>query len=318
MVIYRNDEFVAGLIQQIFNIGLPIDEMRETIQASVIQQAKEAAGAADAETGFNLPWTANAKAKVSASAKSSGSEDAKDEQKNRLNFQYTQANFLHNVRQQLHNQNLIRPITGIDSLQGVEVGSFVEFAATFEANEINSILDLATPELVAAVTRWQAKKDQREKFDYYYEQGHEELQKFIQKSNLEAESRADLAAAATQAVRQDFRNETTREYFGKVVGGTARRHVTAVTICDTEHFASQDKDRILDGTFTVLGKVSEVSMKGTSILSRNKVLNRIQQPMLDELKENMHDAAQEGKFNTSFKLGLKPPIVKVIPIAIYV
>lgn len=318
LVIYRNDEFVAGLIQQIFNIGLPVDEMRQTIQASVIQQAKETAGTADAEAGFNLPWTANAKAKIGASAKTAGSEDAKDERKNQLNFQYTQANFLHNVRQQLHNQNLIKPITGVDSLQGINVGSFVEFAATFEANEINSILDLATPELVAAVTKWRAKKDQREKFDFYYEQGHEELQKFIQKSNLEAESRAEIAAAATSAVRQDFRNETTREYFGKVVGGSARSHVTAVTICDTEHFASQDKDRILDGTFTVLGKVSEVSMKGTSILSRNKVLNRIQQPMLDELNENMRDAAQDGKFNTSFKLGLKPPIVKVIPITIYV
>lgn len=318
LVIYRNDEFVAGLIQQIFNIGLPIDEMRETIQASATQQAKELAGVADAEAGFSLPWTASAKARVSGSAKNSGSEDVKDEQKNQRNFQYTQANFLHNVRQQLHNQKLIKPITGIESLEGVKVGSFVEFAATFEANEINSILDLATPELVAAVTKWQAKKDQRAKFDFYYAQGPDELQKFIQKSNLEAEARAEIAAAATSAVRQDFRNETTREYFGKVVGGTARRTVTAVTICDTEYFASQDKDRILDGTFTVLGKISEISMKSTSILSRNKVLNRIQQPMLDELNDSMRDAAQDGKFNTAFKLGLKPPIVKVIPIAIYI
>lgn len=318
LVIYRNDEFVAGLIQQIFNIGLPVDEMRETIQASMIQQAKETAGTAEAEAGFNVPWAAKAGAKVGGSAKTAGSEDAKDERKNQLTFQYTQANFLHNVRHQLHQKNLIKPMTGVDSLQGVEVGSFVEFSATFEANEINSILDLATPELVAAVTKWQAKKDQREKFDYYYALGNEELQKFLQKSNLEADSRAEIAAAATSAVRQDFRNETTREYFGKVVGGTTRKHITAVTICDTEHFASQDKDRILDGTFTVLGKVSEISMKSTSILSRNKVLNRIQQPMLDELNDSMQEAAQDGKFNTQFRLGLKPPLVKVIPIAIYV
>lgn len=318
LVIYRNDEFVAGLIQQIFNIGLPVDEIRETIQASVIQRTKETAGRTTAEAGFNLPWTAKAKATIGGSATNSGSEDATDEQKNQLNFQYTQANFLHNVRQQLLNQNLIKPITGVDSLQDVTVGSFVEFAATFEANEINSILDLATPDLIAAVTKWLAKKEQREQFDFYYDQGHEELQKFLQRSNLEAEARAEIAAAATHAVRQDFRNETTREYFGKVLGGTSRRNVTAVTVCDTEHFASQDKDRILDGTFTVLGKVSEISMKSKSILSRNKVLNRVQQPMLDELNESMQDAATDGKFNTTFKLGLKPPIVKVIPIAIYV
>lgn len=317
LTIYRNDEFVAGLIQQIFNIGLPVDEIRETLQASTAQEAKEAAGSASAGAGFTVPFLANAKGDLTGSYKRTGSGDAKDEYKNHLKFQFTQANFLHNARQQLQEKDLIAAITDVESVAQLEVGEFVEFSATFEANEINSILDLATPELVAAVSKWLAKKDQRDKFDHYYSLGHEEFQKFLQRSNLEAESRAEIAAAATQAVRQDFRNETTREYFGKVIGGTAAKHVTAVTICDTEYFSSQDKDRILDGTFTVLGKVSEISTKRASILSRNKVLNRIQQPALDELNAQMSDASN-GKFNTQFKLDLKPPIVKVIPIAIYV
>lgn len=163
-----------------------------------------------------------------------------------------------------------------------------------------------------------AKRDQREKFDYYYELGHEELQKFLQRSNLEAESRAEIAAAATQAVRQDFRNETTREYFGRVIGGSDTEFVTAVTICDTEYFASQDKDRILDGTFTVLGKVTEILNDKASILSRNKVLNRIQQPALDELNSQMLKSSSAEQFNTQFKLDLEPPIVKIIPVAIFI
>lgn len=317
LVIYLNSEFVSGLVQQVFDIGLPIDEMRESIQANLVQQVREAAGSLDAEAGLRSPF-GNVKGRGSGSMKKTDGEDAKGEHKNQQKFHYTQANFLHNVRKELHNKNLIRTITDTDSVDDLTVGSFVEFSASFEPNEINSVLDLATPDLVTAITKWLAKKDQRQKFDYYYGLGPDELKRFLEKSTLEAEARAELATAATNAVRQDFRNETTREYFGKVVGGTDNSHVTAVTICDTEHFASQDKDRILDGTFTVMGKVSEISTTGMSILSRNKVLNRIQQPMLDDLHEKLAAAAPEGQLNTAFKLELKPPIVKIIPVAIYV
>lgn len=317
LTIYRNDEFVAGLIQQIFNIGLPVDEIRETLQANATQRASEVAGHGNVSASYNAPFLPAAKGDVGGSYTGTNSGDARGEYKNHLTFQYTQANFLHNIRQQLHAQDLVATVSDIGSLEGVEVGHFVEFSATFEANELNSILDLATPDLVASITRWLAKKDQRAKFDYYYSQGHEEFQKFLQRSNMEAEARAEIAAAATQAVRQDFRNETTREYFGSVIGGTEEKRITAVTICDTEYFSSQDKDRILDGTFTVLGKVTEVLTESASILSRNKVLNRIQQPALDELNSQM-GSSSDGKFNTQFKLDLQPPIIKVIPVAIYV
>lgn len=318
LVIYLNQEFVSGLFQQVFDIGLPIDEMRESIQANMVQQVREASGSVEAEGGFRLPFAGSAKARGAGSLKNTDGEDAKGEHTNQQKFQYTQANFLHNVRKQLHSKGIIRTITDTESVKDLPTGSFVEFSASFEPNEINSILDLATPELVTAVTKWLAKKDQRDKFDHYYDLGPVELKKFLQKSDLEAEARAEIAAAATSAVRQDFRNETTREFFGTVVGGTGGDHVTAVTICDTEHFASQDKDRILDGTFTVLGKVSEVSTTGMSILSRNKVLNRVQQPMLDELNKKLASTASVGQLNTTFKLELQPPIVKIIPVAIYV
>lgn len=93
--------------------------------------------------------------------------------------------------------------------------------------------------------------------------------------------------------------------------------VTAVTICDTEYFLNQDKDRILDGTFKVLGKVTEVSQEPVSILSRNKFLNRLQQPMIDELTKKLDELTQNGQFDASLKLGLIPPVLKVIPVAIY-
>lgn len=318
LTIYRNDEFVAGLIQQVFNIGLPMDEIRETLNASGKQESNEASASGKASGGFTLPWVADTRAEISGAGKMTGGEDARDEYKNHLTFQYTQANFLHNVRKELNKQDLITAIDDVSSVDELEPGTFVEFSAAFEPNEINSILDLATPDLVAAITRWLAKKDQREKFDHYYAQGNAEFQKFLQRSNLDAEARAEIAAAATRAVRQDFRNETTREYFGKVVGGSAKKHVTAITICDTEYFSSQDKDRILDGIYTVFGKVTEVSNKGVSILSRNKVLNRVRQPALDQLNAQMRSATGADMFNAQIKLNLKPPIVKVIPIAIYI
>lgn len=180
---------------------------------------------------------------------------------------------------------------------------------------MNSILDLATPELVAAFVKHRHRKEGLETFNFA--STHDERQAYAAKLQIEAESKGELAAAATIALRQDFRNETTREYFGQIKAQGNGAAVTAITICDTEYFLNQDKDRILDGTFKVLGKVTHVSFDEISILSRNKFLSRLQQPAIDELTEKLEAATHEGQFNANLRLAIQPPIIKVIPIAIY-
>jgi hypothetical protein len=130
------------------------------------------------------------------------------------------------------------------------------------------------------------------------------------------------------AVRSDFRAEKTREFYGRV------NDVTAVTICDNEHFVVEDEDRILDGSFTVLGKVTSVGDVDVPMLSRNKVLDRIKPEVVDRLFGLLLETAgnqaddrislgdsEEMLPSEVFDLELPSRIegksFKVIPIAVY-
>lgn len=318
LVIYQNSDFVAGLLQQLLDAGLPIQQILDSVNETINKQSVDGSGTTSGGLNLTIPGTSvGFKADASGNVAGKVGHDIRGENKYSQTFQFTQANYLHTVRQQLAARSLISEITTPDSIENLQIGSFVEFSATFEPNEVNSILDLATPSLVSAIVKHQHRKESIAKFDFD-SSDHETRQGFAHKLEIEAASKAEIAAATTTAVRQDFRNDTTREYFGKIVGNESGRRVTAVTICDTEHFSGQDKDRILDGTFRVLGKVTEVSNSRYPILSRNKFLNRINKPLLDDLESILETASDGGKFNTSLKLYVSPPIVKIIPIAIYI
>lgn len=318
LVIYQNKEYVSALLQQLFNIGLPIEQLRDTLNESIREQATEGNVAATFGAEIRLPVVpVGVKAGGTGDLKLGNKDDTRSEDKTSLQSRYTQANYLHNVRQKLQELSLVTKMTDRNSLENLEAGSFVEFSASFEPNEINSLLDLAAPELVAAVTKYLHRKKALKDFDFA-SGDFDDRQNFLAKVEQEAISRAEVAVATVAAIRQDFRNETTSEYFGRVTGADSGRPITAVTICDTEHFAGQDRDRILDGNFRVLGKVSEISYTRQSILSRNKVLSRIKQPALTLLQDGLKEADKSDQFDTSFKLYLQPPIVRVIPIAIFI
>lgn len=318
LVIYQNSDFVAGLLQQLLGKGLPIQEILDAV--TDISQKDSIDGSGSASGGANLTFPGTnwgLKADASGNLNASTTNDSRSENRSSQTWQFTQANYLHTVRQQLATKNLVKTITTPASLEAMTPGDFVEFSATFEPNEVNSILDLATPGIVSAIVKHQHRKKAISGFNFS-EGGHEAREAFAFKMNLEMESKAEIAAATTEAVRQDFRNETTREFFGKVISAEGGRRVTAVTICDIEHFSGKDKDRILDGNFRVLGKVTEITNSRYPILSRNKVLNRIRKPLLDEFEATMLNNETNEQFNTAFKLFVDPPVVKIIPIAIYI
>lgn len=318
LVIYQNSDFVAGLLQQVLGRGLPIEEVMDAVTENVQKQALEGSGSTSGAANLTLPGTTlGFTGDASGNVNTSTGHDSRSENRSSQTWQFTQANYLHTVREQLASKNLVKSITTPASLEKASPGDFVEFSATFEPNEVNSILDLATPGMVSAIVKHLHRKKAIAGFDFSVG-GHEAREAFAFKMNLEMETKAEIAAATTEAVRQDFRNESTREFFGKIISNEGGRRVTAVTICDIEHFSGQDKDRILDGTFKVLGKVTEVTNSRYPILSRNKVLNRIRKPLLDEFEATMLNDATNEQFNTTFKLFVDPPVMKVIPIAIYV
>ena len=59
--------------------------------------------------------------------------------------------------------------------------------------------------------------------------------------------------------------------------------MTVVTICDAQHFTVEDEDRILDGTFTVLGKVTSAPVEGLPVFERNKVLRNLAPDAVDQI-----------------------------------
>lgn len=317
LVIYRNDEFITGLVQQIYKHGLLTEGSLLSVAAADSNSSSTVGGEAGGNVGGKVPFFGNASAHTIVNGQTGSGSTSRDERSTTDTFTYTAHYHFQAVKTYLQRSRTVQKLTDRGSAKELEPGDFVEFTAGFHPNEFNTLLDLVTPDLAAAFVHYQSKQKVLESWDAYQKSGHDELQNFIQKERFKADGDAEMASAVVSALRQDFKNEISREFFGSVVTGTRSQGATAVVICDTEHFIGRDQDRILDGQFKVLGKVVSVSAKSDSILARNKFLNRIQQPWLDELGEKFDNAGADGKFDASFTLELKGPVVRVIPVAIY-
>ncbi|WP_338747882.1 hypothetical protein [Janibacter alittae] len=119
----------------------------------------------------------------------------------------------------------------------------------------------------------------------------EKVQEFKLRLDGDMDTWGAIGRSATEAVRADFRSAKTREFYGQI--GEGDDLLTFITMCDVEHFVVEDEDRILDGHFTVLGKVAGPLMQDEPILSRNKVLERMRPEAVDELVRVMNESVQE-------------------------
>ncbi|NKS77656.1 hypothetical protein GS539_17155 [Rhodococcus hoagii] len=107
----------------------------------------------------------------------------------------------------------------------------MEFSASFRANEVNAILDIATPELTSAVTRYLTRRAGTEELRTLGDVvDHTEIVRRREISELEASDRAELASAVTMAIRADFRGDSTKEFYAKI--GEDENSFTAVTVCE--------------------------------------------------------------------------------------
>lgn len=145
--------------------------------------------------------------------------------------------------------------------------------------------------------------------------------------DLKALADATLAKNIAAALQADFRKDKTREYFGSVRG---IRGTTVVTICDAQHFVVEDEDRILDGEFTVLAKVSARSERNVPVFERNKVLRNLNPDAGDIVIDGLLSQLRASNSTTiggqhveellDFDLSsrISGAALRVIPIAIYV
>lgn len=326
VIVYQNADFVSGLLQEIYQIGL-LESAELDIQSTTTETAgSKKSGGGKGGVSFTAPFVS--KAELSAAADYIGEQARSDESAtaDRKKFVYSQAFYLDRVRAALRNSG-VRTLTSAADADSTRIGDIVEFSAAFRANEANAILDIATPELTSALTRYLTRRAGTENLRALGDVvDHAEIIRVREISELEASDRAELASAITAAIRADFRGDRTKEFYAEV--SSEDDAFTAVTVCEVEHFTTQDPDRLLDGTFTVLAKVISEVDTDRAVLSRNKLLHRVDvdflDHMLDKLVDNTRarahiDDEYTGEYiNTEFAATIEEPSLIVMPIAIYV
>lgn len=321
ITIYQNAGHVAAILQQQTEAGL--------IQGRAFG-AEELATDRDRTTretsiGGNMrgrvPTIGEAGANLSR--KRSTEQEITDADKTTLTetYSYTDAYHLHLARTLLQESSQLHSMSSIKDAQDAAIGSFVEFEADFRPNELTTLLDVATPALVAAVVRFATNRSGIEAIDF---DDFEKMKPQAHKLSMKVDANGELAAAITAALRADFRSETTREYYGNVSGASK---LTAVTICEADSFTTADPDRMLDGTFTVLGKVVSRVERDVPTLQRNKLLSRFRPEIVDsalsELNAAMSKAPDVGEItpgeilDAAFSPRIMGASVRILPVAIY-
>lgn len=286
--IYQNPDYVEGILQQTY--GQPL--------------LTEFSNEARSEQGNSKGTTKGGKTKGSLAAKFpglfAGDAAVEADYERRLGSQqltgnvatsrahYTQPYYLHVVRSVLRQTGLIQDVKGRADAAKLRPGEFVEFSASFTPSQIVAVLDIVTPDLVEQIVRSNRFTEGMASF----EGGTlEKAQEFKLRLDGDMEIWGAIGRAATEAVRADFRSAKTREFYGQI--GEDDDLLTFITMCDVEHFVVEDEDRILDGHFTVLGKVAGPLTKDEPILSRNKVLERMRPEAVDELVRVMNGSVRK-------------------------
>ncbi|MBX7555682.1 MULTISPECIES: hypothetical protein [Kocuria] len=318
--IYQNSDQIAGVLQQIVRHPLLTEESRDFTSGGDNNRATDGSVSGKGSGKARVPFVGGGEVGLEARASLSSSWTETTGTASRQQFVYSQAYNLHLVRQHLDQKKLLTRVASVEQAEAVQLGAFVEYTTAFDPVELTLALDVLSPELVAAITRFTVKQRYLERLPTQ----HEARVLHAEKMNLEVEMKGELARAITNAFKADTRQDVTREYYGRVAVDPA---LTLITICDLAHFIVDDPDRLLDGTFTVLGKVIAPVEMDTPTLSRNKLLRNLAPAALDdgieELYKLMNKAPEVGEKPPSEYVDLKMASrvngasMRVMPLAIY-
>ena len=319
VVIYQNPDYVAGILQELYSEGLL--EFMEVEQSSKLVQSgdldKSVAPKVSGRVG--VPSIGHLEGSMEGKIGKSEREETGVNGGSKRRSVYSQAYYLQLVRKTLHAQSRVLSITSAVDCVNLASGDIVDFQSTFRANEVNALLDIATPELVGALTAFLHRRKAAKAVKNLANASKVDAE--WKKFELEAASRGEMARAVAAATRTDFRSDGTREFYGAV--GVEPDDITAITICDNNWFSTADHDRILDGDFKVLGKVVSGVEQDTPVLGRNKVLSRVNADYLEAILEKFDLDAQAKSvvqsfsgpiLNTNFTAKLNGPSFRALPI----
>ncbi|WP_336698620.1 DUF6414 family protein [Curtobacterium sp. USHLN213] len=320
--IYQNSDQIAGILQQIFRQPLITDETRDTSADTGSDIGSDASASGDAAGKARIPFVGGAELGLHGQAGLKTSWTQNTGTASRQQFVYSQAYYLHLVREHLAEKGLLAKLATADGASALHPGAFVEYTTSFDPVELTLALDVISPELVDAVARYLVRRDYLSSFPE--DGGHEARVQHAEKMEIESTAKGELARAITEAVKADTRQATTIEYYGRVASDPA---LTAITVCERTHFIIEDPDRLLDGTFTVLGKVIAPVATDVPTFGRNKLLRNLAPSALDagieRLQELLGTAPEVGGTSPSDYVDLKldsrvrGASLRVIPLAIF-
>jgi hypothetical protein len=296
IVIYQNGPYVEGLYQQ-FHGGKPVESKVANDSKNIDSIRGKASGGGDVLGIIRL------------NADVDGGREWHNSQGASTTMTFDQAYLLHGVRKALRDKGLVQVVDSGPSFQALRPGNFVEYRASFEPNMLVTALDVMTPELVKRFANAESlKKNLKAGLP------EAEHQHVLNSAHIAGEQ----AAAVFEALQREFRNETSLEFYGEVLG-ESRPAVSAVTICERSMFGGGDTDKLLDGEFRVLGKVVRVMNNGYSLMDRNKILSRLRPGAVEELEGKLAENENLNRYmDLELALQYTGFAFKVIPIAIFV
>lgn len=294
--IYRNGDHVAGLLQQLYKQGLLRTASSETGTGKTKKKSTQGTGRGNASAKADVPVVAAAELALAGDLALGLDREDRHDHKQVFAYEYTADYYLDLVRHHLRTQDLIRSVASIKRARKLQVGDWVEFQASFTANQLVAILDILTPEMAAEVARYRKRREALEGFDLLHKleapNYQDKVAAYQIRSQMAETAAADLAAAVTSAIRADFRGEPTREYYATIPTEDDEESLTAIIVCEADCFLTRDPDRLLDGNFTVLGKVGSLVQRNAPVLARNKLLNQLAPEFVDEAVSQLQQAVQ--------------------------
>ncbi|WP_096359309.1 DUF6414 family protein [Microbacterium sp. TPU 3598] len=320
--IYQNSDQVAGVLQQLFGQPLIVEETRDSTTTAGDDTSVASSGSLTGGGTAKAPLLGALNVKASGDLSASGSWTSTTGTAARQQFVYSQAYYLHLVRRQLTEAQQLHRVTSAEDAAALAPGSFVEFTTAFDPVELTLALEVISPDLVDAIAQWSVRREYKDSFPVG--RGVDAVREHAEKMRVEAEGKGAFARAVAAAVHADARQESTREYYGRI---TREPALTAITVCEREHFIAGDPDRLLDGTFTVFGKVISEIEEDVPTFARNKLLRNFSADAFDKLVGQLRSALSDADpvlgLNPEEFLDLKldsrvrGKSVRVLPLAIF-
>ncbi|MFT3662551.1 MAG: hypothetical protein QM809_14585 [Gordonia sp. (in: high G+C Gram-positive bacteria)] len=265
-IVYQNSDFVGSLTQAVTGGGLAQSGETEftdgTNSSSDLEKGFDAQGSGEVK----LPGAASLTGRLGGKRARTVGTSEEHHRRHRLEMSYDISYHLHQLRSLLAEQT--KTVSSKASAEGLVTGDIVTFTGRLEPDPISAVLDIASPDLAAEIARYVARRKRLQVTGDVFDV--EELKASWESAEQSATTNADLARAVTSALHTDFRRNTTIEYHATIADG-----LTGIVVCENEHFVTADPDRLLDGEFTVLGKVVTSPETDTPVLRKNKLLRRL-------------------------------------------